>query len=62
MVKIFTNDTGQIDFLTYLLDAIEVEYKIEPKSSKTVCMSVDGVPLDYERAIKWALERIEDEH
>lgn len=58
MVIYYANDNLQADMLTYLMDLKDVAYTVEIKDEKyPFKLLVDGVPLDYERAYKWIMER-----
>lgn len=58
MVTYYTTDTMQLDLLMVKMDEVGIAYTtVKVDSPSKVCLVVDGVPLDYERALKWVLER-----
>ena len=58
MVTYYTDDNLQMDKLTYLMDLKGIAYTVEIKAKLyPFKLLVDGVPLDYDRAYKWIMER-----
>lgn len=58
MVIYYANDNLQLDMLIFLMDLKGVAYTVEIKDKNyPFKLLVDGVPLDYERAYKWIMER-----
>lgn len=58
MVTYYTDDNMQRSILSYLLDKKDVAYTVEIKPKDyPFKLLVDGVPLDYDRAYKWIMER-----
>ena len=58
-VKLVTDCPNQICMLEWLLITNHIEYKIitaKPFSIETPFLLVDGVPLDFDRSIKWIEE------
>ena len=48
----------RLDLLMVKMDEVGIAYTtVKVDSPSKVCLVVDGVPLDYERALKWVLER-----
>lgn len=48
----------QLDFLEYKMDELGIAYEIvKTHKDNPIKLIVDGVPLDYERALKWIIER-----
>ena len=56
MITYYADDLIQLDYLQYLMDKYGIAYNTELKTGNTV-LNVDGVPLDYDRALKWIESR-----
>ena len=58
MVIYYTDDNMRQSILSYLLDKKDVAYTVEIKPKDyPFKLLVDGVPLDFERAIDWVMSR-----
>ena len=60
MVKLVTDNSDQISILEWELIRNNIEYEIVKKSRYNITkpyLVVDGVPLDFERSLKWIKER-----
>lgn len=57
MVKLIVDDYEQITVLEQCLVEKKIQYELELadafRSLKTPYLIVDGVPLDFDRSIKW---------
>lgn len=57
MVKLIVDDYEQMTVLEQCLINQKIEYEIELtdafRSLKTPYLIIDGVPLDFDRSIKW---------
>lgn len=57
MVKLYVDDLDQLTMLDVLLDVLEIQYeRVMPTTifgMTAPFLVVDGVPLDFNRSIKW---------
>lgn len=58
MVKLVTPNPRQIDLLQYRMDLAGIAYVVVPAQDNETWLIVDGVPLDYDHALKWIAERM----
>lgn len=58
MVTLITPNPLQIDLLQYQMDLAGIAYKVVPAQDEETWLIVDGVPLDYDHALKWVAERM----
>lgn len=57
MVILVTPNPLQVDLLQYRMDIAGIAYKVVPASDDETWLLVDGVPLDYDHALRWVKER-----
>lgn len=57
MVILYSPNPMQIDLLSYRMDLVGVAYEIKQSETNEYTLVVDGVPLDFERALKWIESR-----
>ena len=62
MVTLYTPEPLQIDMLQHLMDRNGVVYNIKESATVDTFLVVNGVPLDYERALKWIIEKEKESH
>ena len=58
MVKLVTPNPMQIDLLQYKMELAGIAFKVVPAQDEETWLIVDGVPLDYNHALKWVEERM----
>ena len=53
MITYYTTNIDQLDFLRYTLDILDIPYVLKESDTDSDYLVIDGIPLDYIRALKW---------
>ena len=57
MIILYTSDTIQVDLLQWALDQQNIKYETKESIDDITYLEVNGVPLDFPRAMKWIESR-----